>query len=209
MRTNKNVRVTLVLLLVAVMSFGTFGAPGAAQETANTGPKMDLRWPGHGKQAGKWASFCWPQPPDGPPLCGDNFGGGYPKAMWVRSGARLKVRIHLADKPKAFSGRTYRSVDSNGAPEGRGRALKIRLKPVVRNGETRAWDAFFTVGGERHHYIGVAGVWPQGDAARRFHVKTIRVTAGASPSTGGCVTPAASSATSASTRQASAPCVGA
>ena len=173
MRTNRTARTSLVLLLVAVMSFGMFGASGGAQETADAGPpKMDLRWPGHSLQKGAQWSYCWSDP-GGPGMCAD-MAGPSPKAMWVRSGATVKVRIHRAEKPKEFGGTTWRRVDSNGMPDGDGRDLNIRLQPVVRNGETRAWDAFFTVGGDRHHHIMVGGLWRQGDASWRFHVKTVR-----------------------------------
>ena len=173
MRTNRTARATLVLLLVAGMSFGTMGAQVGAQENAAAGPpQMDLRWPGHSVQEGTQWSYCWSEQ-GGAGMCADMVGSS-PKAMWVRSGATLKVRIHHAEKPTDFGGTTWRRVDANGMPKGEGRNLRFRLKPVVRNGETRAWDAFFSVGGDRHHHIMVFGVWPQGDASWRFHVKTVR-----------------------------------
>ena len=87
-------------------------------------------------------------------MCADSAGESH-KAMWVRSGASLKVKIHHPDKPRDFGLTTSRRVDAQGGQQGRVRSLDVTLEPVVRNGETRAWDAFIRVGGERHHHLRV------------------------------------------------------
>ena len=93
--------------------------------------------------------------------------------MWVPSGATLKVRIFHAEKPTDFSLTTWRRVDSNGSPEGSGQNLDVRWRRVERDGQTRAWDAVFNVGGQRHHYLMAFGVWSQGDASWWFHARTV------------------------------------
>lgn len=171
MRTNRTVRATLVLLLVAGMSLGTMGGAGTAQTSPDSGPpRMDLRWPGHSTQAGVAGSSCWSEPGE-PGLCIDTT-GGFPKAMWVRSGETLKVRIHHPEKPSEFDISAW-PRQSDGAPAGTRRRHVVQLRPVVRDGETRAWDAVFQVTGRRQHYLTVFGVWPQGDASWGFHVRTL------------------------------------
>jgi hypothetical protein len=50
--------------------------------------------------------------------------------------------------------------------------------PVVRDGKTVAWDAYFRLERpDRHYYLGASGVWEGrgergGDAYWQFHVKT-------------------------------------
>lgn len=177
MSTNRRGRIPLVMLLVGVLSLGTFAGTSAAQidvvnPRADEGPpSMDLRWGGHSRQQGWMGSYCWTQS-DGAGTCVDSV-GDWPKAMWVRSGATLHVRIEHAEKPEEFDVTTFRRVDGYGQPKGRGQAREVTFKPVVRDGETYAWDASFKVGGNRHHYISVFALWSQGDVSWRFHVRTI------------------------------------
>jgi hypothetical protein len=173
MRTKANATVMLVALLAAVMPLGMSGGTAGAQSAAGGGPPtMDLRWTGHSTQQGIQGSYCW-QEASGAGLCVEMAGDSH-KAMWVRSGSTLKVRIHHPDKPQTFDATTARRVEEDGTPRGEARDLDVTLRPVRRDGATRAWDALFTVGGERHHHIYVFATWPQGDASWRFHVKTVR-----------------------------------
>lgn len=146
---------------------------GIAQTTDDGPPEMDLRWPGHSLQRGSRGSFCWPDA-DGNGICVDTV-SGFPKAMWVRSGAKMKIRIHYAEKPEDFSLVSWRAVDNHGRGNGHPQRIDVRLEPVKKAGATRAWDALFTLGGARHYYMHASATWPRGDASWSFHGRTVKV----------------------------------
>jgi hypothetical protein len=153
----------LAALLVATMfQSGASGAP-------NGHPRMDLRWPSHSIQKGHMGSYCWTFKNGGE--CADTI-YTWPRAMLVKSGSRIKVRIHLARRPNSFQVAAWRKVGADDYPDGQAQRLDTQMRRVQRNGKTVAWDALFTVEGTRHYYIDVFGKWPQGDASWTFHVKT-------------------------------------
>lgn len=88
------------LLALASLVIATLGPSGIAQTSDEGPPRMDLRWRGHSMQQGSRGSSCWPDA-NGNGICVDVV-GGFPKAMWVRSDAKLKIRIHYAEKPEEF-----------------------------------------------------------------------------------------------------------
>lgn len=65
---------------------------------------------------------------------------GFPRVDKVAAGSKLKVRIYKSQKPRPFH---LAKVDKEGNPRG---DVNVRLKPVVRNEKTVAWDAVFRVG---------------------------------------------------------------
>lgn len=122
-------------------------------------------------QRGRLGSYCWTVH-EGTGQCVDAV-PSWPKAMWVRSGAKLKIRIHFSERPEQFSIGAWRRVDENGFPKGDSERIKKRMKRVVRDGETKAWDALFRLDGARHYYISAFGRW-EGDASWSFHARTRR-----------------------------------
>lgn len=63
----------------------------------------------------------------------------FPRVDTVAAGSKLKVRVHKRQKPRSFA---LGKVDAEGNPRGE---VGVRLKPVVRNERTVAWDAVFRV----------------------------------------------------------------
>lgn len=155
-----------------VLLAASFASGSIAQTTDDGPPQMDLRWPGHSLQQGSRGSFCWPDA-DGNGICVDIV-SGFPKAMWVRSGAKMKIRIHYAEKPDEFGVTASRTVTKQGYGEGKARRIDATLKPVQRNGVTRGWDAVFTLRGQRHYYMDAFGAWDAGDASWKFHARTVK-----------------------------------
>jgi hypothetical protein len=101
---------------------------------------------------------------------------GFPKEVpSVAADSVLKVRIHKSQKPRPFY---VAEVDQSGEPRGE---VNVRLKPVVRDERTVAWDAVFGVKRpDSDYYLEAEGHWKdrQGcnDADQyafwTFHVKT-------------------------------------
>jgi hypothetical protein len=125
---------------------------------------------------GRLGSYCWPTP-DGFG-CSDAFISKYPAADLVRAGSRLHIRINKAQRPETFNLYAARKVNERGWMV-RPRQLNDSLQPVVEDGQTVAWDAYFYVNRPgRHYYMGAEGFWDdaacgqQGDASWTFHVKT-------------------------------------
>jgi hypothetical protein len=101
---------------------------------------------------------------------------GFPNQVpSVAADSTLKVRIHKSQKPSPFY---VAEVDQSGGQRGE---VNVRLKPVVRDERTVAWDAVFRVKRPNSdYYLEAEGHWRdrQGcnDADQyalwTFHVKT-------------------------------------
>jgi hypothetical protein len=93
----------------------------------------------------------------------------------VAADSVLKVRIHKSQKPRPFY---LAEVDQNGEPGGE---VNVRLKPVVRDERTVAWDAVFRVKRpDSDYYLEAEGHWKDRQGCNNadqyafwtFHVKT-------------------------------------
>lgn len=91
-------------------------------------------------------SNCWSQAYSdgtGSTLCSDYYRLGPLKARPARAGERAFIRIHSRYRPDRIRLRFFREVDSSGLPIGRKPAVRIRLRPHLREGLPREWDAHF------------------------------------------------------------------
>jgi hypothetical protein len=91
-------------------------------------------------------------------------------------GSILHARIKYARQPTSVSLHATKSLHRRGwlvDP----RPLSFTLEPVVAEGQTVAWDAFFSVGPrpDRDYYLSFSGQWEgEGDLHWGFHLKTRR-----------------------------------
>jgi hypothetical protein len=85
------------------------------------------------------------------------FSWGFPEVGHVAAGSKLRVRIHKVQKPRPFY---IADVDESGTVQ---REERVRLKPVVRDERTVAWDAVFRVNRpDCHYYLAIEGHWKTG-----------------------------------------------
>jgi hypothetical protein len=106
----------------------------------------------------------------------------FPGVDRVAAGTELRVRIFKEHRPDSFTVNAHRRVAEDDFPLGEPQGLPRTLKPVVRRGETVAWDARFRVSEpSRDYYLVTEGHWRDregcgGDqyAFWSFHVKTGR-----------------------------------
>jgi hypothetical protein len=179
----------VVAALVAAMTVGLFGvlliASGPAQAHDHRIPGTVLKKGAKGLQAGLLVNeSSWDRP------SGDNqcvnintfYRTRFPEADAVAAGAKLRVRVFKAQRPALFSVRAYRAVDEDGELRGREEALSSTLERVVRNGETVAWDVWFSVDRpNRDYYLIGEGHWQDREGCGNdqfahwsFHVNTDR-----------------------------------
>jgi hypothetical protein len=100
----------------------------------------------------------------------------------LRAGTRLNIRLGKPERPEDLKITAYKGFNKKAKfPIGKGQRLDVNLKPVKRDGETVAWDAFFRVNEpNRDYYLDFFSVWKDipgthvssGDASYTFHVKT-------------------------------------
>jgi hypothetical protein len=154
----------MFFVLVAVVgSVGVFvvGVQGQAQALAPRPPDATLKQDNKTLQHGLSISYCWV------PVCADGP-SRYPTAVLVEPGTQLYIRLSENRRPERFS------LTSRSRPS---RRIDTTLMPVVRDGKTVAWDAYFRLKRpDRHYYLGAFGVWEgrgeRGGAYWQFHVKT-------------------------------------
>jgi hypothetical protein len=123
-------------------------------------------------QKGLLGTYCW--------LafgCGDSF-FLFPDpgtTARVTAGSTLHIRIKYAEEPPTVGVSRHR-LNQRGEMVGRSRSLAISLQPVVQDGQTVAWDAFFSVKRpDRHYYLTPGAYWGEGRHAMwGFHVQTRR-----------------------------------
>jgi hypothetical protein len=111
----------------------------------------------------------------------DNFGRyAFPKAVVLKKGTRLHVRIFKPERPNVKVN-SHTRKGKHGLPVGPNQSLEHTFKRVERDGETYAWDVFFRVGQSEHnYYMVVHPLWKRvpgthisyGDAGYAFHIKT-------------------------------------
>ena len=120
-------------------------------------------------QTGRLGTHCW----DG---CAEWL--SFPKPATtprVVRGSTLHIRIKYAPRPalvQVFQGKTL-------DPPPWWVKRSFSLKPVVAEGRTVAWDAFFRVKRpDRHYYLDFGAYWRGRDAWWGFHLKTRKTTSG-------------------------------
>jgi hypothetical protein len=120
-------------------------------------------------QTGRLGTHCW----NG---CADWL--SFPKPATtprVAPGSSLHIRIKYAQRPAYVGGSVGNSLDT--PPWWVNRSFS--LKPVVAEGRTVAWDAYFGVKRpDRHYYVDFYPSWRGYSASWGFHLKTRKTTSG-------------------------------
>jgi len=173
-------RWVLVLLTAIVVALvGVLAAQLPASAHDHRVPKTVLMKGKQELQAGrKVDEYSWTYPA-GDGICATEqavLTFGFPKEVpSVAAGSVLKVRINKSQKPRPFY---LAEVDQNGEPRGE---VNVRLKPVVRDERTVAWDAVFRVKRPNSdYYLEAEGHWKDKQDCNNadqyafwtFHVKT-------------------------------------
>lgn len=129
-------------------------------------PHAVLRHEGSEIQNGRLGAYCW----------GDECTGGatkFPGRVIVSAGDKLRVRVAYRKRPTQVSLLDYRNVGRDGYTKGSSRRVTTTIDPHERDGEVVAWDVFFRLRGDRHHYLDLFLKWRNGnDASWGFHVRT-------------------------------------
>lgn len=181
-------------VLFASIMLGAAGvllAAGTAGAHDDHPPKTVLMKQSRELQAGRLTDeYEWSYPsPNGKACRTDEvtipfaFARGLPT---VAVGSRLKVRVHKSQRPRSF---TIAEIDRDGQPWGK---VGTRLRPVVRDGRTVAWEAAFTVDRPNTLYRLLSeGHWQDRDCTvadpidpDQFARWSIRVKTGGLPGTG-------------------------
>ena len=111
-------------------------------------PVADLKQENTKLQRAYRHSYCWIR------RCVDNFEDNYPPAVTVEPDTRLYIRLSENWRPKKFTLKTSTS------PNGRARQINTTLRPVVRDGKTVAWDAYFRLERpNRQYFLDAIGEW--------------------------------------------------
>lgn len=175
---------TTIMILAAAAAILTLAAGVALADGGNpfSPPKAALSSEdGRVSQKGvKVAEYSWSQPTGdgGCVVANALLETSFPEARAVAAGTPLRIRVHDARRPNPFEIVSYRRLDADGMPAGRGREIRRSLEPVVRDGRTVAWDARFRLNQPgRQHYLIADGHWKGCDgiydfALWSFHLRT-------------------------------------
>jgi hypothetical protein len=151
------------VLVAMVGSVGVFlvGVQGQAQALAPHPPDAILKQDNRTLQHGSLMSYFWiNRVVDVAPQ--------HPSAVLVEPGTQLYIRLSENRRPEQFSLTARRPT----------RRIDTTLRPVVRDGKTVAWDAYFRLERpDRHYHLRASGAWEgrggrSGDVDWLFHVKT-------------------------------------
>jgi hypothetical protein len=187
----------LVLAALVLASLAVFAAKAQASEASEDSfaprpPDAVLMKGNTTIQQGLRGSSCWSHWNDEKDswssVCGDYFVARFPRAPEaLMAGRRLHIRVDKPERPDHFQIYAYKGFDKGEhAPIGARQRLITTLKPVKRDGDTVAWDAFFRVNEpNRDYYLDFWPSWGEengagfsdthvsgGDADYTFHVKT-------------------------------------
>jgi hypothetical protein len=110
----------------------------------------------------------------------------FPKSLpTVATGSTLKMRVYKGQEPRPL---LIQEIDRDGQPRGE---VDARMRPVVRDGKTVAWDAVFTVDRPNTVYrLLLEGHWQDRDCSvdpidpDQFARWSFRFKTGSLPSTG-------------------------
>jgi hypothetical protein len=129
---------------IVVGAAGVSLAAGTAVAQDDHPPRTVLMTEGRELQAGRLMDeYQWSYPsPNGKACWTDEatIPFAFPASQpTVAVGSKLKVRIYKSRMPQPFS---IQEIDRSGQPRGE---VGTRMRPVVRDQKTVAWDAVFTV----------------------------------------------------------------
>ncbi|MGH2808653.1 MAG: hypothetical protein ACRDKT_15420 [Actinomycetota bacterium] len=175
----RRVRPLIIVTLLAGLALASSPATAGTEElNRRHPPRIALRYRGEVVQRAAPYTYCWAyEYPDGSGIgtCADGF-PRYPKAVTVKSNARLAIRIRYPARPHRWFVHSYRAVASEGgytSPIGDGERIPFRLRPHRLRGEITAWDVVFSVDEPlRHYYLDTGGDLAQGDVFYALHVRT-------------------------------------
>ena len=120
-------------------------------------------------QKGRLGTYCW----EGFG-CAEAFFPDPGTTARVAAGSTVHIRIKYAEEPRHAQLWSAEKLNWRGWTVD-ARRKSISLKPVRREGQTVAWDAFFSVKRpDAHYYLSFSGYWDKGDANWGFHLKTHR-----------------------------------
>lgn len=176
--------------LAAVMLAMVLGiAPTKADAAASSArvlphpPEAVLMKAGKELQKGRLGSYCWPQSKVSV-VCSDTASEFNDPRTTAHVGApsTLHIRIHLAARPEGVKLRWGHRVKQRGGIviiDNKSRPRATYLRRVQKDGETVAWDVFFSVKRPDKHYYMNFGAFLEGndnagDAHWSFHMKTRR-----------------------------------
>ena len=125
-------------------AIGVFLASEPASAHDHHPPKTVLMKGGKELQAGRLTDeYRWSYPSRNGNACWTDEAFGFlafPKGLpTVAVGSTLKLRVYKGQEPRPM---LIQEIDREGQPRGE---VAARLRPVVRDGRTVAWDAVFTV----------------------------------------------------------------
>ena len=133
-------------------------------EVPSFGPPKSVLMEGDKElQKGRLGTYCWG-------ACVDWLAFPNPASTArVAPGSTLHIRIKHAERPTHVHLFVGKTLD----PPPWWVRHSFSLKPVVVEGQTVAWDAFFSVKRpDRHYYIDFGAYWKGRDASWGFHLKT-------------------------------------
>src|SRR5437660_8808418 len=131
-----------VLALVAIAA-----APSARAAAQRHSPPVLSLFAGSKVQRGLMGSNCWSYTnPDGTGTgsCGDVGGYAWPPPKEVVRGKRARLLLRFSERPLELDLMSYRRLNADRSPFGRGHRVAFRLQPVLHGGTRVAWVAVFT-----------------------------------------------------------------
>jgi hypothetical protein len=153
----------LALLVGLILMIGSL--PAAAQ--SRKPPDLVLKSEGV-SQAGNLGSYCWTYGNQGE--CQDTFSYDWPPAQPGKAGAKARVRLKRAEKPKQFSLDYWRNVNEQGEPQGDPTSIEYRLESKRVKGH-KVWEAWFKLPSKGHFYLRAFAQWEPGDGFYDFHLE--------------------------------------
>ena len=144
----------------AMAALTVLGMTGGALAVPDGPPSAHVRYGGQRIQPAHLAGYCWPNE-EGAMGCTIVEPATWPKADEVRSGKRVRVRLHSKRQPKKLFVASYKEIDDQGNAEGDGNRINAWKTVVKRDGEVKAWDVNFRLKAVRRHYVRVIVQYPE------------------------------------------------
>ncbi len=134
-------------------------------------------------QKGRLGSYCWTHA-SGPYVVGScaDTTWSFPRALRARPGREVAIEIDKATAPDELYLRSWRRLDRDGEPVGRGRRVGFELRPRFESADSQpTWEVLFSVPRRRGHYYleafgywtDVEGTFERQDASYTFHVLVV------------------------------------
>ena len=173
-------RVVRIRFLVSALAFVAVAtaSPAHAEAQRHSPPILSLL-AGSKFQRGLMGSNCWSYTnPDGTGTgsCGDVGGYRWPSPKEVVRGKRARLLLRFPERPLELDLTSYRRLNADRSPAGRGHRVAYCLQPVLQSGTRVAWAAVFTARLSMTTgpwYLDVFARWTEGDAGYDFHLKLV------------------------------------